>query len=45
MTGSRRWSELSFAPADWSRFGMVIQQTKFYETGFDIQPGVFLGAS
>ena len=39
------WSELSFAPADWCRFGMVIQRTRLYETDFDIQRGVFLGVS
>ena len=39
------WSELSFAPADWCRFGAVIQRTKLYETSFDIQRGVFLGLS
>jgi hypothetical protein len=39
------WSELSFAPADWCRFGAVIQRTKLYQTSFDIQRGVFLGVS
>ncbi len=33
------WSELTLAPADWFRFGVVIQRTKVYQTDFDIQRG------
>lgn len=36
------WSELTLSPADWFRFGLVVQRTKLYETEFDIQRG-FLG--
>ncbi len=36
------WSELTLAPADWFRFGLVIQRTKLYQTDFDIQRGVLV---
>ena len=39
------WSELTFAPADWCRFGLVVQRTKAYDTQFDIQRGFFVGFS
>jgi len=39
------WSELEVAPADWCRFGLVVQRTKAYETEFDIQRGFFAGVS
>ena len=39
------WSELEVAPADWCRFGFVVQRTKAYETEFDIQRGFFAGFS
>jgi hypothetical protein len=39
------WSELEVAPADWCRFGLVVQRTKVYETEFDIQRGFFAGVS
>lgn len=39
------WSELEVAPADWCRFGLVVQRTKVYQTDFDIQRGFFLGVS
>ncbi len=39
------WSELTMAPADWFKFGFVIQRTKLYQTEFDIQRGVLLGFS
>lgn len=39
------WSELALAPADWCRFGLVVQRTKAYETEFDIQRGFLLGFS
>jgi len=39
------WSELSLAPVDWFRFGLVIQRTKLYETDFDIQRGFLAGFS
>ena len=34
------WSELTLAPADWFRFGLVIQRTKLYQTDLGIQRGV-----
>lgn len=39
------WSELSFAPADEFRIGLVAQRTKAYETNFDIQRGFLVGFS
>jgi hypothetical protein len=39
------WSELAWAPTVWSRFGLVVQRTKVYETEFDIQRGFFIGFS
>jgi hypothetical protein len=37
------WSELSIAPLEWFRLGLVVQRTKAYETDFDIQRGFFAG--
>jgi hypothetical protein len=34
------WSELTLAPVDWFRFGLVTQRTKVYETDRDIQRGL-----
>ncbi len=39
------WSELSMAPAEWFRFGLVVQRTKLYQTDLDIQRGVLVGFS
>lgn len=39
------WSELTLAPVDWFRFGMVTQRTRVYETDRDIQRGVLAGVS
>jgi hypothetical protein len=39
------WSELSLAPVDWFRFGLVVQRTKVYQTDFDIQRGLLVGFS
>ena len=39
------WAELTFAPADGWRAGLVVQRTKAYETELDIQRGLLLGAS
>jgi hypothetical protein len=39
------WSELTLAPADWFRFGLVVQRTKLYQTDLDIQRGVLVGFS
>jgi len=33
------WSELTLAPVDWFRFGLVVQRTKVYQTDFDVQRG------
>ncbi len=33
------WSELTLAPVDRFRFGLVIQRTKVYQTDFDVQRG------
>lgn len=39
------WSELSIAPVDWFRFGLVGQRTRAYQTDVDIQRGVLVGVS
>lgn len=39
------WSELTLAPVDWFRFGLVVQRTKLYETDLDIQRGFLVGFS
>jgi hypothetical protein len=37
------WSELTLAPVDWFRFGLVTQRTRVYETERDVQRGVLVG--
>jgi hypothetical protein len=37
------WSELSLAPVDWFRFGLVVQRTKAFQTDLDIQRGFLVG--
>jgi hypothetical protein len=39
------WSELTLAPADWLRFGLVTQRTRAYQTDRDIQRGFLVGLS
>jgi len=39
------WSELTLAPAEWFRFGMVTQRTRVYKTDRDIQRGLLTGFS
>ncbi len=39
------WSELSLAPIDWLRLGMVTQRTRAYHTDRDIQRGFLVGLS
>jgi hypothetical protein len=39
------WSELTLAPVEWFRFGLVTQRTRTYETDRDIQRGVLAGFS
>jgi hypothetical protein len=39
------WSELTLAPADWFRFGLVTQRTRLYQTERDIQRGLLAGFS
>ena len=39
------WSELSWAPVDWFRLGLVGQRTRAYESDRDIQRGVLVGFS
>jgi hypothetical protein len=39
------WSELTFAPVEWFRFGMVTQRTRAYEADRDIQRGVLVGVT
>jgi hypothetical protein len=37
------WSELSLAPVQWFRFGLVSQRTRAYESERAIQRGVLAG--
>jgi len=37
------WSELTLAPVEWFRFGMVTQRTRAYQTDRDIQRGLLVG--
>ena len=39
------WSELTLAPVEWFRFGLVAQRTKLHGTEFDIQRGFLIGLS
>jgi hypothetical protein len=39
------WSELTLAPVDWLRFGLVTQRTRSYKSDRDIQRGVLVGCS
>jgi hypothetical protein len=39
------WSELSFAPVEWFRFGVVGQRTRAYQSDVDIQRGILVGVS
>lgn len=37
------WSELTLAPVDWLRFGLVTQRTRVYQTDREIQRGALVG--
>ena len=37
------WSELTLAPVEWFRFGLVTQRTRVYKTDRDIQRGAARG--
>jgi hypothetical protein len=37
------WSELTYSPVDWFRFGLAAQRTQAYRTDVDIQSGLLLG--
>jgi len=39
------WSELTLAPVEWLRAGLVVQRTRVYESDLDIQRGFVLGLS
>jgi len=39
------WSELSLAPVDWFRFGLVTQRTRLYKSDRDIERGLLVGFS
>jgi hypothetical protein len=39
------WSELTLAPVNWFRFGLVTQRTRAYSSDRDIQRGLLLGAT
>jgi hypothetical protein len=39
------WAEVSYAPKDWIRGGIVAQRTRAYQTSLDIQRGILVGLS
>jgi hypothetical protein len=39
------WSELSYAPAEWFRFGVVVDRTKVLGSELDVRRGPLLGFS
>ena len=39
------WSELTLAPVEWFRFGLVTQRTRVYKTDREIQRGLLAGFS
>jgi hypothetical protein len=39
------WSEISYAPLDWLRLGMVVDRTKVLGAGFDVRRGPLIGFS
>jgi hypothetical protein len=39
------WSELSLAPVDWGRIGIVGQRTRAYDTELDVQRGLLAGVN
>ena len=39
------WSELTLAPLDWFRFGLVTQRTHLYKSDRDVQRGLLVGFS
>jgi hypothetical protein len=39
------WSELTLAPVEWFRFGLVTQRTRAYQTDRDVQRGLLVGFS
>jgi hypothetical protein len=39
------WSEVTIAPAEWLRAGMVTQRTRAYDAERDVQRGPFVGTS
>jgi hypothetical protein len=39
------WTELTYAPLDWLRVGLVAQRTRAYETDLDVQRGLLVAAS
>ena len=39
------WSELTLAPVDWLRFGLVTQRTRAYQSDRDVQHGLLAGVS
>jgi hypothetical protein len=37
------WTEISAAPVEWLRLGLVIGRTKAFGSDFDIRRGLFIG--
>ncbi|HKD17748.1 MAG TPA: hypothetical protein VKG23_07745, partial [Thermoanaerobaculia bacterium] len=37
------WNQLGWSPWDWLSVGLVAQRTRAYQTGLDVQRGVFVG--
>jgi hypothetical protein len=39
------WSELSYNATEWLRAGLVVQRTRIYQTGLDLQRGLLAGVT
>ncbi len=39
------WTELTVAPAEWIRLGLVAQRTRLYESSREVNPGLLVGFS
>lgn len=39
------WAQLGYAPLDWLSVGLASQRTRAYQTGLDVQRGLFVGFS
>jgi len=39
------WAQLGYSPLDWLTVGLASQRTRVYETGLDVQRGLFVGVT